>query len=595
MRRILLTIIAFLVLAQPVRAEFVKPDVATRCAMNALGMKGAPVLENAVSLRAAGRDGQSPAPEYYVFNNPQGGWVIIASDDRVNPVIGYSPEGSFTVSGMPENLQWWMDGVAGVIDAVRESGADAPESVREAWKLLLAGGSPVTEGNRKFITTALWNQTNPFNDLCPIVSGENKRSITGCVATAMAIVMHSNRWPQHGKGEIGNYTTITNPTIIPASDINSHYYDWDIMWDENVVNGKTSQWTSAQTYQVAQLMYDCGVAVQTDFTSESSSASSGKMLKAIQENMSYSDKSVIVSRSSYTLDKWFSLMKNEIDNGRVIFYGGNGDSGGHGFVCDGYDTNGSQLRINWGWGGECNGYYTLDLTIPKYGLGFSDMQEAVIGLAPNTAQVELEETMGLVCISLNGLYGIEPIVPADLTAGSEINFRVGWIMNNNNRDVKAEFKVCLEDKDGNVRQDGWHLTIEIPASNGYAYTDRTEKKALEVTPDMTDHFRLYVRKSNGEWAPMPGNYDLLPGVDGIICGVIQDPLIMVPDDCAAGQEIELSLSLGFAHVKSVKWSLNGTALEGNKVKMVSGKNNIRADVEYMDDSTGSIFRTLQLE
>ena len=94
---------------------------------------------------------------------------------------------------------------------------------------------------------------------------------------------------------------------------------------------------------------------------------------------------------------------------------------------------------------------------------------------------------------------------------------------------------------------------------------------------------------------MHGNLDILPEVEGIICGVIQDPVILIPDDCAAGQEIKLNLSLGFTHVKSVKWCVNGTEIEGNNAILVQGENVIRADVEYLDESTGSIFKTLQLE
>ena len=67
MRKILFTIIAVLVLVQPVMAEFVRPDVAARYAQGILGMKESPVPENSVQMLAAGRDGQASAPEYYVF------------------------------------------------------------------------------------------------------------------------------------------------------------------------------------------------------------------------------------------------------------------------------------------------------------------------------------------------------------------------------------------------------------------------------------------------------------------------------------------------------------------------------------------------
>jgi hypothetical protein len=319
------------------------------------------------------------------------------------------------------------------------------------------------------------------------------------------------------------------------------------------------------------------------------------MLKAIKKNMMYSDKAVLVSRSSYSLDDWFSLMKNEIANDRVVFYAGNGESGGHAFVIDGYDTDGKKLRINWGWGGYYNGYYSLDLTDSAKDINFPDFQEAIIGLAPDTAAVQVTEESRIICLSYNDFYGIEPLVPADLTVGSEFNFYVGWLSSNIPHDLEQEFKICLEDKDGNVRQEGWYLEMDLPAANGYLYAGVTDKTALTVTPQITDLFRLYYKDEQDQWIPMQGNYDILPDVEGIVCGVIQDPVIVLPDDCAAGKDIQLNLSLGFTHVKSVKWSLNGVELETNGCKLVQGKNDIRADVEYLDNSKGFIVRTLDLE
>ena len=589
MKRII-TLALALALAVAVKAELVRPDVAAAYAKGILGMKQAPAPERMVSMRVAGRDGQT-APDYYIFNNPDGGWVIIAADDRVNPVVGYSREGSFPANGIPDNIRWWMDGVSDMIDAVRESGVEASDAVKAAWKSAPAG----TRGAAKVeLETAQWSQGSPYNDQCPIVTGENIRSVTGCVATAMAIIMRYNRWPAHGKGVIGGYTTTTAKTYIPAYSIDDHEYDWDNLPLSNASLGSAG-WTSAQKSMVAQIMHDCGVAVNMDYTSKVSGTASGDMLVAMQNNMSFSESSVLVSRSSYRLDEWYSLITNEIDNGRVVYYGGDGDGGGHAFVCDGYDTDGSKLRINWGWGGAYNGFFTLDLYDADLDLDFANHQEAIIGLAPDTAQVELDNVVNLACFYYDGLYGIEPDGPTDIKKGTAFKFNLGWFMNSLNKDLTADLKICIEDKDGKTRQEGWYYTLKIPASDGYIYSDNTANDVLSVSPDLTDRFRLYIKNAGGQWEPMHGNYDILPDVDGIVCGVTRDPVIVVPDGCAAGQEIDLLLSYGFTHVKSVRWSVNGTALDGNRVRLVQGANAIRADVIYLDDTKGSIFRTLQLE
>ena len=183
----------------------------------------------------------------------------------------------------------------------------------------------------------------------------------------------------------------------------------------------------------------------------------------------------------------------------------------------------------------------------------------------------------------------------DLVSGSEIKFLVGWVSNYSTRDMNAEFRVRLEDKDGKVRQDGWNLSLKIPGLDGYMYNEYTAVGRLMVNPNLTDRFRLYMKDDAGKWIPVRGNHDILPDVDGVMCGVTQDPLIIVPDDCAAGQEIELTLTMGFQPLKTVRWSVNGDLLNDNKVVLKPGDNVIRAQVEYLDQSTGYICRTLTVE
>ena len=71
-----------------------------------------------------------------------------------------------------------------------------------------------------------------------------------------------------------------------------------------------------------------------------------------------------------------------------MYYSGHGTSGGHAFVCDGYDGDG-YYHFNWGWGGYCDGNFLLsDLTPPGFGIGsngggFNSNQGALIGAQPD--------------------------------------------------------------------------------------------------------------------------------------------------------------------------------------------------------------------
>lgn len=571
-------------------AGVVTPERAARYAGSLLGMSSAPVAETTGQNRAASRNGMQD-PEYYVFNNPDGGWVIIAADDRVTPILGYSDKGKFTVDDMPDNVSWWMDGVARVIDNVRDMDLAASGDVRKAWSkvedMLLT-----TAKNAKTIPSALWDQLEPYNDLCPVVAGENMRAVTGCVATAMAIVMRHNNWPAKGTGIIPGYRTNSTDTYIPSDPVENHTYDWSAM---PLTDGKKaeSRWTQAQKRQVAQLMYDCGVSVEMDYMYEGSSASSDYISRALKTYFSYSDKTMEVFRASYTEDEWLSIIHSEIDAGRLVLYCGNGDAGGHAFVCDGYKTDEKKLSINWGWGGEFNGFFALNLPATE-DFVFSDFQTAIIGIAPDTADVTHSGVEQLVQYPYGNMFGLRPSMPADMVKGKEIKFEIGYFMNASDQKVDKEFKVALVDSAGNIRQEGWPLSLSFPASDGYVYSEYSEPTVLNVTPQLTDYFRLFIKNGN-DWVPANNNHEMVPEADGICCGISANPIIVFPDACSAGQEISLSLTLGFVPVRSVKWSVNETALDGNKVTLVKGKNVIRADVEYHNDAEGTITATVMVE
>ena len=567
--------------AQCAGAAVVTPDMAARVAGRFMGMSTLPVQEKSSSQMAAGRDGDQD-DAYYVYNNPDGGWVIIAADDRVNPVLGYADNGSFSLDDMPDNLKWWMEGLARAVEEVRTSGAEASDAARAAWRSL-TGDSDDTEYEQKVLETAKWNQRWPYNEMCPIVAGENTRAYTGCVATATAIVMRYNRWPEKGKGLIGGYVTETFQTYIPSFYLDNHVYDWDKM---PLTDGEKAGWADDQIREVSQLIYDCGVSVNMDYTEKyGSSALQGDIVGAMIENFSYSDDIQFLYRSAYSLNEWFTVMRNEIDSERIIIYGAIGDMGGHSFVCDGYDTQDSRLHINWGWGGDADGFFTLDLKIDDHN-SFPAEQGAIIGIVPDTSHVEVPDGQFVFNVGINSLFGLSPVDSPDMKEGLPVQFYIGYFQNTSMQNITKRFKVCLMDESGNKRQEGWNCTFSLPASNNKMYYNKTESSLLEVTPDLTDCFRLFVEDNSGNWVPMPADMDLFPDNDGIVCGVTPDPVIMYNY-----KEKELRLTLGYVPVKSVRWSINGKDTDTPKVDLEPGRNSVKAYVEYMDGTEGTIRAT----
>ncbi|MBO4588773.1 MAG: C10 family peptidase [Bacteroidales bacterium] len=322
----------------------------------------------------------------YVFNAlDNSGFVIVAGDDAVVPVLGYSTSnGIVGHTAMPANLRGWLDHYTEEIEAVQNANEEADEETAEMWNELISGNVLAKNSGRKVVSALIqtkWNQYAPYNDLCPL-DGE-QHSDAGSVATAMAQVMKYWGCPTTGTGSHSYSCTSTSPTQTLSVNFANTTYDWNNM----PVGGGTSanSWNSTQKTAVATLIYHCGVSVDMDYRSEGSSAFMSDITIALRNYFGYAHGIQYKQKSYYSDNNWTTLLKNELDAGRPMIYGGHssGGAGGHCFVCDGYDAS-SRFHFNWGWNGQADGYFALSSLTPNDGNSnqeFSYYQEAIIGIS----------------------------------------------------------------------------------------------------------------------------------------------------------------------------------------------------------------------
>ena len=230
----------------------------------------------------------------------------------------------------------------------------------------------------------MWDQSAPYNDLCPEYNGT--RSVTGCVATAMAQVMRYHKYPAKGKGS-NSYTSQTL-ALAASFDFASTTFDWDNMLPQYV----SGSYTDDQAKAVATLMYACGVSVDMDYTPDDSGAMPYAAAEALINNFEYSSNIRFLQRDYYQYAEWMDLIKTEISNSRPIMYDGQSTEGGHEFVFDGYDEN-DMVHVNWGWSGVNDGYFAISALAPSslgigggtnLGGGFSSDQGMIIGIQPSS-------------------------------------------------------------------------------------------------------------------------------------------------------------------------------------------------------------------
>ena len=289
---------------------------------------------------------------YYIFNvDNNGGFVIIAGDDRMPEVLGYAHKGALDVSNAPDGLKWllgYYEEIAHHLDKSQQPTHHSTRTERAAISPLMA-----TE----------WGQDYPYNAQCPTVNG--KKTVTGCVATAMAQIMNYCRWPEDATSVIPSYTTasaqVTLPQLEPAQ----------------------FNWTFLGSRQLAQLMRYCGQATKMDYGVGESGAFMFYAADALVNNFGYDSSVKSVNRSDYGDDEWEKLIYDELSERRAVMYSGCGSgdlyAGGHAFVVHGYDS--GRFYIDWGWDGSNNGYFMLTgLNVP--GMSFNEEQDAVIGIQP---------------------------------------------------------------------------------------------------------------------------------------------------------------------------------------------------------------------
>lgn len=380
MKRINLILGLLLMAVLPLAAKHVDPETARKVATTFLNNNGAKADLLTDLSKEAG------FPNLYILNASPG-YVVMAADDCVKPILGYSLTGKFEVEGMPENLKGWLQGYNDQIQDAIDHNAKASAQWTKEWEILTSGKPGMAKSTPVVspLLSSKWNQNAPYNNLCP------GGSVTGCVATAMAQIMYFWKYPAKG---IGSHTYTHDNYGVQSADFNATSYDWTHMTDTY------SSSSSAQAkLAVATLMYHCGVALEMDYSPSSSSAYSSRVAPSLINFFNYESTAQHIKREDINNDVvWKNMMRSELDAGRPIEYSGSG-SGGHSFVCDGYSTD-DYFHFNFGWGGYCDdANYTIDNLYPgPGGIGsgggtYNNDQAATIGIQPSSCTAEAPSSL----------------------------------------------------------------------------------------------------------------------------------------------------------------------------------------------------------
>lgn len=294
-------------------------------------------------------------PVYHVVNYNTGGFVILAADDRIVPVLAYSQTGEFDLNGdINPGLAGWMKDEKEQVKYVRATNALQSDVVAAQWepeaisRTLGAIGIPdqsadPNEGaapepcycSRTMIGPLLpsdmkWYQGSPYNNNTPMKkdnSGNYVHAPVGCVALAVGQVMAYHKYPRE---------------YISTPDISS-------------------------------MLADVGGFLNTVYKYNESSAHEATIPAVLKNRYGY-------QRADYAKYNYETVISNLYERKPVILSGCNvGGGDGHSWVCDGFDKqtfcpdhsyrgygySTIHLSMKWGWGGKKNGHYAFNNWAPN--------------------------------------------------------------------------------------------------------------------------------------------------------------------------------------------------------------------------------------
>ncbi len=336
------------------------------------------VLYNQLEITSTYTRAEKSENFFYAFHFNYGGFVIVPAEDCLSPVLGYSFKHNFVAENQPANVQYWFSQYEDQILFARKNRVNPEKQILDKWAYFLNDNFESISNSTKSkevepLLTTLWDQDFPFNYSCPADPvGPGDHAYAGCVATAFTQISYYWRWPDHGRGYT-SYLPATNPQYgVQFADFENTWYRYNEMADDP---------TTLNT-AIAEYMYHWAVNFRMDFTPYGSAPNSSILLPG-EDSTTYCFKYIsdgFIYRDSMPDEQWKNLLVSELDNGYPLYYSGDpANPPGHAFVCDGYQDE-DYFHFNLGWGGQSNGYYTID------DLAGFNYDQCCIPLLPDTLQ-----------------------------------------------------------------------------------------------------------------------------------------------------------------------------------------------------------------
>ena len=377
---------------------------------------------------------------YYILSATDGqGYIIMSTNHNVdNNILGYSETEEWNEKIMPPALLQWLD------------------YLEENY--LPKGKSIIKPNSNKrvdvpILMTSKWHQDSPYNDLCPIIADGNIKTAAGCVAIASAQVAYYWRKdnPQFTAYDTPIYPYGKAPVTysIPAGT----NFQWNLMRDFY-----TLYESDEEKEAVARLVYLIGTSTYLNYGT-STGGQINDIIAPFSKQLNLNAK--YASKKNYSQEEWELLVYDNLKKNRPVVYAGAIDNSGHAVVIDGYDANLNLYHFNFGWGGNGDGYYTInDLTGMN---GYTEGQECIYDIYPRQRNISITiESPEVLCLNTPGH------IEMSIQNNSTFNIKDLYLFVSNTIKLGFEKNESVWNHIGNIENDGSEFTFSIDFTPKYS-------------------------------------------------------------------------------------------------------------------------------
>lgn len=347
-------------------------------------------------------------PLYHIVYLKPNGFVIVAADDQIEPIIGFSsanqydpspksPLGALVSRDLPKRHAHVKAMAAAGVKAAPASAAKTKWDRITAKGIMPTGLDTISDVRVLPMLKTLWSQDVDdytdnnacYNYYTPPYStpGLASNYPCGCTATATAQVMYFYHWPTVAVGTPSFQISVDGSTqyhSLRGGDGNGGAYNWAIMAPD------PSGSSLAVRQQIGALTQDVGVAVHMQYTADGSGAWILDAKKALVNTFKYAN-AIDATNDNGSLDySLFDMVNTNLDAGFPVIFGVDDGEEGHAIVGDGYGYSQNTIyhHLNIGWAGDSNAWYNLP-TIDTSQTTFNTMDECTYNIWPSGAAGEI--------------------------------------------------------------------------------------------------------------------------------------------------------------------------------------------------------------